>query len=236
MKIIAIIPARGGSKRLPQKNILSLFGKHMIGWTIEAAIESQCFNKILVSTDDSQIANVSRSYGAEVPFFRGDHCDDFSPVSLATVTALEQAEAYWNEEYDLVVQLMPNCPLRNANDIKISMDNFIKNNYLSQISCFKFGFMNPWWAATIDESGKPKRLFADFENQRSQDLPDLYCPSGAIWLASTQTLKSTKTFYAPEHRFFPLNWISCVDIDDQDDLALAQACFLLKMNPHDSST
>lgn len=228
MKTIAIIPARGGSKRLPRKNVMDFFGKAMIGWTIEAAIQSQCFDRILVYTEDFDIANTSRSYGAEVPFMRDSYFDDFSPVALATHKALCEAEIFWQEKYDIVVQLMANCPLRDEIDIKKSIENFKKQNLVSQISCFKFGFMNPWWAATIDNSGKPNYLFPEAKNQRSQDLPNLYCPSGAIWISATQSLKKTQTFYVPEHKFFALDWASSMDIDDQNDLDLARVCYELK--------
>src|SRR5690606_22090036 len=97
-KKIAIIPARGGSKRLPKKNILDFKGKPMIAWTIEAAISSELFDKVIVSTDTEEIKEISIQYGAEVPFLRQNTGDDFSPVSLATIEALNQAEKYFDEE------------------------------------------------------------------------------------------------------------------------------------------
>ena len=114
---IAIIPARGGSKRVPKKNILEFFGKPMIAWTIEAAIKSNTFTKVLVSTDCEEIAKISKNYGAEVPFLRKSYADDISPISLATHDALIQAEDFWSLKFDTVTQLMPNCPLRNDKDI-----------------------------------------------------------------------------------------------------------------------
>ena len=96
---IAIIPARGGSKRMPHKNIIDFFGQPMISRTIRAANESGCFDRVLVSTDDPTIAEISRSCGAEVPFLRMDKADDISPVSEATLSALAQAEAHWHESW-----------------------------------------------------------------------------------------------------------------------------------------
>ena len=137
---IAIILARGGSKRLPRKNIKDLCGKPMINWTIEAAINSNCFSRILVSTDDEEIQSIAIEAGAEVPFLRRSGADDHSPSSEATLIALKQAEEYWSESYSIVTQLMANCPLRNSVDIRNSVNNFINKNAKSQLSSFEAVF------------------------------------------------------------------------------------------------
>ena len=137
-KNIAIILARGGSKRLPKKNILDFGGKPLIAWTIDAALKSKIFNKVLVSTDDEEIANISLKYGAKVPFLRENNADDFTTSSIATHTALNQAEKYWNIKFDVVTQLMANCPLRTADDIQESVGYFHENKSPAQLSCFKF--------------------------------------------------------------------------------------------------
>ena len=112
-KVIAIIPARSGSKRIPKKNIIDFMGKPMIAWTIEAARESKIFYDVLVSTDSEEIANLSRRFGASAPFLRdAKDADDITPVSEATINALINMENKSNVKYDMVVQLMPNCPCR----------------------------------------------------------------------------------------------------------------------------
>ena len=103
MKIIAVIPARGGSKRIPKKNIIDFMGKPMIAWTIEAALKSKLFDRVIVSTDDYEFASISKEYGCDVPFLRDSSADDLTPVSIATIRAVEQAENYYNEEYDIVI-------------------------------------------------------------------------------------------------------------------------------------
>ena len=158
-KTIAVIPARGGSKRIPKKNIVDFFRKPMIAWTIEAAIRSNCFSKVIVSTDCEEIANVSLSYGAEVPFLRKEFYCDHSSVSEATIHCIDQLEAYLGEKINYVVQLMANCPLRNAVDIKQFVSSFHKEQMNFQISCFKFGWMNPWWAHSLNENNVPSSLF-----------------------------------------------------------------------------
>jgi N-acylneuraminate cytidylyltransferase len=230
MKHIAIILARGGSKRLPGKNVLDFHGKPMLAWTIEAALQSAQYRQVLVSTDDPEIAEIARSFGAQVPFLRDSAADDITPSSEATLTALRQAEQHWGEQFDVVSQLMANCPLRDAGDITAAAQNFIERDAESQICSFRFGWMNPWWAAKLDAQGNPEYLFPEARVARSQDLPPLYCPSGAIWIARGPALKSAKTFYVPTHIFHSLNWMSAMDIDDVEDLEMAKACFEIKKN------
>lgn len=219
---IAIIPARGGSKRIPRKNIIDFHGKPMIAWTIEAALRSGCFDRVVVSTDDAEIAEVARTHGAEVPFLRGRHADDIAPVSLATLEALSQTEEILGERYARVVQLMANCPLRNEADITAALENFSAQDSSSQISCFRFGWMNPWWAVTLDEANHPQMLFPDAYKTGSQNLPPLFCPSGAIWVANVAHLREHGSFHTPTKTFLPMAWQSAMDIDDYEDLEMAK--------------
>lgn len=219
---VAIIPARGGSKRIERKNIIDFCGRPMIAWTIEAAKKSEMFERIVVSTDDQEIAAVARRYGASVPFLRKEHSDDMSPVSLVTIGTLRQLREELGAEYDVAVQLMANCPLRNERHIVDALEHFQKLDASSQISCFRFGWMNPWWAATLSEDGRPHRLFPEAAQARSQDLPPLYCPSGAIWVAKVARLMEHETYQTPDCIFWPMPWQSAVDIDDEDDLRMAE--------------
>ena len=228
-KTIAVIPARGGSKRIPKKNIIDFMGKPMIAWTIQAAIDSKVFDRIILSTDSEEIAAVGRECGLEVPFLRNDKNDDISPVSEATIAAIKQAEEYYGEEYDVVVQLMANAPLRNSSDIKTHLTSFINNDREFQLSSFKFGWMNPWWAAKLNNDGSPAWMFPEGITKRSQDLADLYCPTGVIWIANINKLKQANTFYGPNYKFCEINWKSAVDIDDYEDLEFAKALYLLKV-------
>ena len=227
-KNIAIIPARGGSKRVPKKNMIDFNGKPMIAWTIEAALETNLFDHVIVSTDFEDIAEISKKHGAEVPFLRQKTTDDISPVSLATLEALEQAEKYYEEEFDNVVQLMANTPLRTGEDIKGMFDYFKQQEYDSMLSCFKFGWMNPWWAFEKDKDDKSHMIFQKAIKQRSQDLPDLFCPTGAIWISRCEILKKQQTFYSPNHRFYEIDWKAAVDIDEYEDLEFAKVISKIK--------
>lgn len=220
-KILAIIPARGGSKRIPRKNIINFQGKPMIAWTIESAIKSACFDEILVSTDDDEIAEISKNYGASVPFLRELNKDDHSNVSDVVISEKNRL----NQKYDIIVMLMPNCPIRNEFDISCALNNFIDNDRDFQISSFKYGFMNPYWAHKVDDQGKGLPIFKEAISSRSQDLPNLYCPTGAIWVAKDENLEISKSFYGPGFIMEPINWKNAVDIDDYEDLEFAEMIF-----------
>ena len=224
---IAIIPARGGSKRIPDKNVIDFCGKPMIAWTIRAALESKLFDKVLVSTDSSHIAKVAIALGAEVPFLRETASDDFSPISTATLAALLQAEDHWGTKYKNVVQLMANCPLRTSKDIIDAFQKFIVSAHDFQISAFEFGWMNPWWAAKLLPDGRPEPMFREALSKRSQDLESLYCPTGAIWIADADSLRNQKTFYGVGHAYHPMSVRSAIDIDDFTDLEMARAYFTM---------
>lgn len=220
-KILAIIPARGGSKRIPKKNIIPFKGKPMIAWTIEAAIKSACFDRVFVSTDDQEIAEISKVYGADVPFLRKENSDDLSTVSDVILNEKNRL----NQDYDIIVLLMANCPIRDEFDIKKALNNFIEKDRDFQISSFKYGWMNPWWAHKIDDSGRATPIFTEAVKSRSQDLDELYCPTGAIWIANNKELEKYKTFYGPDFVMEPIDWKKAVDIDDYEDLNLAKIVF-----------
>lgn len=228
MSGLAIILARGGSKRIPRKNVIPFRGKPLLAWTIEAALASGVFEHVLVSTDDEAIAEIAQTYGADVPFLRQIAADDNTPSSEATIAALHQAENYWGKKFEFVAQLMANCPLRDAEDIRDAVHVFLERDVPAQLSCFKFGWMNPWWAVKLDEQSRPEALFPQALKTRSQDLPSLFCPTGAIWLAQTDQLIKHKTFYVPGHVFHPLDWVSAIDIDEVEDLLMANAGFEIK--------
>jgi CMP-N-acetylneuraminic acid synthetase len=228
VKALAVIGARGGSKRIPRKNIIDFFGKPLMAWSVRAALESGVFAKVIVSTDDAEIAEVGREYGAEVPFMRERFADDHSPISTVVADAVEILRDRFNESYDVVAQIMPNCPLRTAEDIRASLDHFVTHSLDFQISCFEYGWMNPWWAFKISPDGTPTPLNEKGIQSRSQDLEKLFCPTGAIWLARTNCIVRTKNFYGPGFRLFPISWQSAIDIDNIEDLEMAKAVYLMR--------
>jgi CMP-N-acetylneuraminic acid synthetase len=225
---IAIIPARGGSKRLPRKNILDFFGKPLLTWSIQAGLDSGLFDRVFVSTDDSEIADIARAHGATVPFLRETYADDHANISQVTIHALAQIRAHLGETYDEVAMLQASCPLRDADDVRAAITVFERTGVDFQMSCFHFGWMNPWWAFRLDAAGRAEYLFPDMVGPRSQDQPPLFGLTGAICLAKTDALIEAGTFYGPGQRFEPISWMSAVDIDEEEDLRFARAVHLVK--------
>jgi pseudaminic acid cytidylyltransferase len=223
--LIAIIPARGGSKRIPRKNVRPFEGKPIIGYTIAAAHESGLFKRIVVSTDSGEIAEIARQYGAEVPFLRdASLSDDLTPVSVAIADALWKLDPA-GDEFGIVAQLMPNCPLRTSNDVMESYRQFEETAAESQISVVRYGWQNPWWAMQKNERHELEPLFKEQMSVRSQDLPGLFCPTGAIWWARTEVLRRTKTFHIERRTGWEIPWERGIDIDTLDDWKMAEMLF-----------
>lgn len=223
MKPVAIIPARGGSKRIPGKNIIDFCGKPMIAWTIEAAIQSRCFSRIVVSTDCKNIATISKNYGAEVPFIRTLHADDYSTVSEATLWTAERLLRDQCEEPQHIVQLMANTPLRKCQTII----NFVSHLYQiengSLISCFEPSFGAPNWAIQVkNDKGVGEFVFKSDKTTRSQDLTRYLLPTGAVWGASLSHLRAYKSFYGDEFNVFEIPWLEALDIDTPDELEICK--------------
>jgi pseudaminic acid cytidylyltransferase len=224
---LAVIPARCGSKRIPGKNIRPLAGKPMIAYTITAALESGLFDRVVVSTDSPEIAEVARQYDAEVPFLREQNlADDFTPVSLVTADALRRLDPD-GKNFDSIAQLMPNCPLRNAQDIINSHLQYERNRAESQISVVRYGWQNPWWAMRRNEGYELEPLFREQFSSRSQDQPELFCPTGAVWWTRTSTLRRTQTFHLENRTGWEIPWERAIDIDSFEDFALAEIVFKL---------
>jgi pseudaminic acid cytidylyltransferase len=219
---LAVIPCRGGSKRVPGKNIRLLRGKPLIAYAIEAARQSGIFSSVVVSTDSEEIAAIAATYGAEVPFMRDAHlADDFAPVSAVTVDALKNVDPS-GVRFDNVAQLMANCPLRTAEDVRNSYEQFIAGKADTQISVTEYGWLNPWWAMTSDEHNVLSPVFKERMGVRSQDLPRLVCPTGAIWWAKSEALRDYGTFYAPNYTGWAMPWERAVDIDTEEDWKMAE--------------
>jgi len=179
MKVVAVIPARGGSKRLPNKNIRPLCGKPLIAWTIECAIQSQVIDRIIVSTDNADIARISADYGAEVPFLRpgGLAADNVAtlPVLQYTINRLREDEDWFP---DCVLTLQPTSPLRRPEHIRESITKFKEDpNADSLVSCVKVPHaLHPNQIMFIDESG----LLRNWVSKKNSLLNE---PPGSIAVA-----------------------------------------------------
>jgi pseudaminic acid cytidylyltransferase len=220
---LAVIPARAGSKRLPCKNVRMLCGLPALAYTIAAARDSRLFSLVMVSTDSEAIADVALRYGAEVPFLRAAALsDDETPVSSVTVDALIRVDET-GRRFASVAQLMPNCPLRDAADVRESYEQFIDTESSSQLSVARFGWQTPWWAMRQGDDFTLAPLFPREAVMRGQDLPPLVCPTGAIWWARAETLRAAGTFHVPGRTGWEIDPVHAIDIDTEDDWRLAEA-------------
>ena len=225
---IAIIPARGGSRRVPRKNIREMLGEPLIHYTVRSALQSDVFDRVLVSTDSREIADSAEMAGAEVPFLReAALADDVTPVSVATADMLKRLDPN-GDLYAHVCQLMPNCPLRNAADLRDSYHQYLNTRAISQISVVRYGWQNPWWGMRRNSEFVLEPLFPDALKARSQDLPELFCPTGAVWWARTDVLLSNGTFHVKGRTGWEISWQHGMDIDTEEDWAMAELLMRLE--------
>lgn len=217
-KPVALIPARGGSKRLPRKNILSFDGKPMMHWTIEAAQASGLFSKVYLTTDDDEYAAIGAQAGASILRREAQLSDDKAGLIDVIKNTMLTAEA-WPEEFCL---LLPNCPLRTSRDIIDFHDVFRAKSVPALLSVVSFGWTPPERALRFDENGLAF-ITPDAKYKKSQAYGDTMCPSGAIYWAKSGALAQADTLYiegiTPHH----MSWHRAIDIDDLYDFKQALA-------------
>lgn len=218
---MALIPARGGSKGLPHKNIRLLGDKPLIGWTIEAALNSACFTRVVVSTDDAEIADISKSYGAEVPFQRpAELANDQAKSIDVVIQALQWFEGL-GQKFDQIALLQPTSPLRNASDIQKALDVFNLKKAGAVVSICECEH-SPLWMNTVGEDlSMCDFLSKSILNQNRQGLKQYYRLNGAIYLADIQYLKDCCGFFGPRTYAYVMPQERSVDIDSELDLRFA---------------
>jgi len=217
-KILAIIPARGGSKRLPRKNILNLSGKPLVAWTIEAALNSKYVDRVVVSTDDEEISYISKKYGADVPFVRPSNLSNDKAIS--TDVALHSINYFENREeyFDYVILLQPTSPLRTVYNIDSSIELLQESNSNAVISVCEAEH-SPLWCNRIPKNGDLSNFIDEsILNKRSQDLDKFYRLNGAIYLCSIEILKKEKTFFLKDRCIaYKMQIEESIDIDNKTD-------------------
>lgn len=222
-KVLAIITARGGSKSLPGKNIKMLAGKPLIAWTIEAALKSKYLDRVLVSTDDKNIAAIAKKYHAEAPFLRpANLATDKTPTVPVLLHALRWLRS--NEGYrpDVVVTLQPTSPLRQSGPIDEAMRLFTKTGANSVVSVCPAEH-SPYWMMKIKRDRVSPFMKDYFEHKRRQDLPPVYRPNGAIYITRYDVLTKEKRILGRDTRAIVMDARSSVDIDTSMDFKLAES-------------
>jgi len=221
-KILAIVPARGGSKGLPKKNIRALGSKPLIAWSIEAGKQSRYIDKVTVSTDSQEIAAIAQQWGGEVPFIR--------PAELATddakgIDAILHA-IHWHhdngEQFDLVFVLQPTSPLRTADHIDQAIELLFEKNAGAIVSVCPVDH-HPWWCNSLPEDGRMKDfLRPEILNTNRQELPPFYRLNGAVYVADIAFLEATHSFMGDETFAYIMTAESSIDIDSAFDFKLAE--------------
>lgn len=196
-KVLAIIPARGGSKGLPGKNIKSLNGMPLIAWPINTALNSKYIDRVVVTTDDQAIADVAKQHGADVPFLRpAEFAKDTSPSSEAVIHAIEFCTQS-DGAYDYVVLLEPTSPLTEASDVDKALEILAASKGLSIVGTCKVESTHPVYCATIgsDDFLKPYNREHFAKPIRRQDVDELYFFEGSLYISDIKQYLKTKTFY-----------------------------------------
>ncbi len=215
-QVLAIITARGGSKGVPRKNIKRAGGRPLIAWMIEAAKQSKYIDQLILSSDDSEIISVAEKFGCTAPFVRPkEFAGDTSSVSSVIIHALGKIHGF-----DYVMLLQPTSPLIIAEDIDGCIEFCISLNINSVVSVVK-PRKNPYWSFTMEDNNKLAPVFSqDCFNMRRQDLPLVYMPAGAIYMAKIKWFIENRSFYSDSTFGYEIPWQRALDIDSELDFKL----------------
>lgn len=216
-RLLAVVPARGGSKGVPRKNVRVVGGLPLIAWTLKAAGESRFVDATIVSTDDDQIATVARAHGGNVPFMRpAALASDQAPTIDVVLDTLQRCPGYqW------VLLLQPTSPLRQAADIDAAIERCLAAHAPSCVSVCA-AQESPYWMYTVAANGQMQALMAQTAHTRRQDLPPVYSLNGAIYLARVDWLLRERAFVRAETVAYEMPIERSLDIDTESDLLQLQ--------------
>jgi CMP-N,N'-diacetyllegionaminic acid synthase len=223
LRILAVIPARAGSKRIKNKNLLPLAGKPLLNWTIEAGLASKYIDKVIVSTDSDEICEVGLKAGAHVPFIRpSELASDYSSSAETVLHAVEFLRSK-NENYDMCILLQPTSPLRVGLHVDEAIESFDKLNASAVISVTSLTHPIEW----VDELGDKGEMDKFFDDQaiykRSQDFPPRFIVNGAIYVFDVPSFLKQKSYFFKTGCFaYVMNGLDSIDIDTYEDFKLAE--------------
>ena len=227
MKNIAIITARGGSKRIPRKNIKLFLGKPIIVYSIESALSCGLFERVMVSTDDFEIADIAKGAGAEVPFFRdAETSGDFTSTAEVITEVLSKLSKL-GHDYDNICCIYPTAPFITNENLKEGFRLITENNYDSVFPVCQFSFPI-FRAMKINEAGQVAMIWPENMIKRSQDLPTTYHDAGQFyWLKRTSFINQPNLFTENSGSII-LSELEVQDIDNLTDWSLAELKYQLK--------
>lgn len=220
MKYLAVIPARGGSKRIKNKNIKLLKGKPIISYPIQLLTKSELFDEVIVSTDDSKIAEEAKKYGAKVPFFRSvENSDDFATLSDVLLEVLNSYERQ-NIKFDYLCCVLPTSALLKIKKIEKALRVLKNNNFDSVIPVVKYS--TPIQRALKSVNGVLEFKNEEHLNTRTQDLEHHYFDSGQFYWINTRHFHDQKRIFMSNTGFIELKEFECQDVDTLEDWELLE--------------
>ncbi|OPX56824.1 N-acylneuraminate cytidylyltransferase [Oceanospirillum multiglobuliferum] len=222
----AIIPARGGSKRIPRKNIKPFFGQPMIAWSIKAAISSGCFDRVIVSTDDSEIAQIARDYGAETPFVRPvDLSDDYT---ASTEVVRHAVEWLFINGFDVEAAccIYATAPFITPELIQQSYVSMIsqKKSYAFTVVSYDYPVQR---AITLDENGNIEMLYPEYRDTRSQDLKEAWHDAGQLYWGLGEAWMERRPIFSQYSAPVVIPRYLAQDIDTEEDWRQAERLYQL---------
>ena len=225
-KNIAIIPARSGSKRIPNKNIKDFLGKPIIAYSIETALQSGLFDEVMVSTDSEDIAVIARQYGAKVPFLRSiDTADDYATLSDVIVEVLQTYRDKENLEFDHICCLLATAPFVQKEDIIATYNKLIHNDIDAVFPVVRYDF--PIQRAMQFEGNLIRMIAPENKDVRSQDLPPSFYDAGLFYWIKTQVFNKQKTLWTDQTSALEISAHKAQDIDTPEDWRMAELKYKL---------
>lgn len=231
---IAIIPARGGSKRIPRKNIRLFLGKPVISYAIETAIASKLFDEIMVSTEDNEIANIAKQYGAKVPFLRSQqNADDYATTTSVLLEVLIEYEKS-GRRFDFGCCIYPATPLLTANLLIEGYETLKRQNHDTVFPVLRYTY--PIQRSLRIENGKIRFNWPDHKNSRSQELYDAYHDAGQFYWFAIDKFRENKEIWSDNTGALIISDMEAQDIDTPEDWDLAEFKFEFRKNRENSSS
>lgn len=221
---VAIIPARGGSKRIPRKNIKSFHGKPMIAWSIEAALQSKCFDRIIVSTDDEEISDIAKQYGAETPFVRPNSLsDDFTGTTDVVAHAIKWLQEQ-KVEIDLACCIYATAPFIQAENLQASLKRIELESadYCFSVTSYPFPIQR---SIRITKEQRCEMFWPEMFSQRSQDLEEAYHDAGQFYWGRAAAWLESKPIFSNDAIPYILPRHQVQDIDTLEDWLYAEMMF-----------
>jgi len=228
MKKIAIILARGGSKRIPRKNIKEFLGKPIIAYSIEAAISSGVFDEVMVSTDDVEIAEIAKKYGAKVPFFRSpEMSNDMAMTAPVLIEVLNEYKKL-SQDFAYCACIYPCAPFINSQRLKEGMDLLVESDVDSVLPIVKFSY--PPQRCLVIKDEKVQMLHPENYNVRSQDLEPYYHDVGQFYYLKSSSLIKEEKLYCENTLPIILPESEVQDIDTEEDWKIAEMKYRILKN------